>query len=479
MKYNFIFLLLFVFSDAVAQKHDYNWVFGTRNPPLATPGWGGAVIDFNITPPNIKVENRTLNFSIFSAACSDSTGKLLFYSNGIAIHNYLGELMENGDTINPGEFWATNEEFGHISFGGFALPFPGHPNQYYWFYNNFYYNDSLLDSRASPFHYAVIDMNANNGKGKVLLKNQVLLSEDPGLPAACKHGNGRDWWITNYESNIASQVTYLLSPAGLSPAMVQPIGPSFLDNENISKSVFSPDGRTYIRHDGSNGPRIMDFDRCTGQFSNLRWLPYPEEVFSWSASFSPDSRFLYLTKPTVVWWLDLEATQLSASFDTLARYNGGSCLNSTRIWMTQEAPEGKIYATNNSADKCMGILEQPSLPGLAADMNYGGFELPRWNDLSTFTFPNYRLGISAGSPCDTLEALAGPGSEQFYHTEHVPTAAMTSKKDAGQDYTILPMVHATPSAEAREEKSREGDLTRMMYRQMLLRQEQKLKKDKE
>jgi hypothetical protein len=462
----------------MAQKHDYNWLFGGRNPPLATPGWGGAVIDFKTTPPTLIEQDRALNFSIFSAACSDSSGNLLFYSNGISIHNYMNELIENGDTINPGSFWETSKEGGYSSLGGFALPFPGHPNQYYWFYNALFYHDSLLDVQFSPFYYALIDMNANNGKGKVLLKNQILLNGDPGLPAACKHGNGRDWWITSYESNIASQITYLLSPDGLGPAVEQPIGPAFTDNEGVSKSAFSPDGRTYIRHDGSNGPRILDFDRCTGLFSNLRLLPYPEEIFSWSASFSSDSRFLYLTKPTVVWWLDLKAANISASFDTLARYNGGYCPNTTRICITQEAPDGKIYATNNALGKCMSRIEQPGLPGLAADMNYGGFELPRWNDVSSFTFPNYRLGISVGSPCDTLAAATGPGSELFYQTNYVPSSVKAASKGPEMDYMILPTVHATPSAEARAEKRQMGDLGKVLYERMLRRGEQNMKEDK-
>jgi hypothetical protein len=483
MKNSLFFVLLFALwhSVVVAQKHDYNWVAGYANPQPASSQTGGITIDFNIIPPIANKHGRILNFKSFGVACSDSSGNLLFYSNGIAIHNYLDELMENGDTINPGQFWQGSTFGGYAGFGGFVLPFPGHPNQYYWFYNGFDFEDSLFDSRFNPFYYALIDMNANDGKGKVLLKNQVLLNGDPGWPAACKHGNGRDWWITCYESNIASQVTYLLSPDGLSPAVEQPIGPVFIDNENISKSVFSPDGRIYIRHDGSNGPRIMDFDRCTGQFSNLRWLPYPDEIFSWSASFSPDSRFLYLTKPTVVWWLDLKAANISASFDTLALYNGGYCPTPswrTTIWMTQEAPDGKTYAINNPASTCMGILEQPGLPGLAADMNYGGFELPRWNSSTTCHFPHYRLGISVGSPCDTLAAATGPGSELFYQTNYVPSSVKAASKGSEIDYVILPTVHATPSAEARAEKRQMGDLGKVLYERMLRRGEQNMKEDK-
>ncbi len=457
-----------------AQKHDYNWTMGYDNGQPITSEFGGMTINFNTTPPSTTKVNRKLNFSAFSAACSDSAGFLLFYSNGIAIHNYLDELMENGDSINFGAFWAGSVVDGYSSWGGFALPFPGHPNQYYLFYSAFDYDQMLQDGRFSPFYYAIIDMNANSGQGKVLLKNQVIMTGDLGWPAACKHGNGRDWWITNFKDEVASQVTYLLSPEGLSAPSEQYIGPDFslLDGESTSKSVYSPDGRTYVRHDGNSGPRIMDFDRCTGTFSNLRLLPYPDEIFSLSASFSPDSRFLYLTKPTTIWQLDLTATNISASFDTVGRYNGSYCPTpswDTKIWLSQEGPDGKIYTTNNvGSSRCMSMIEQPLLPGLGANMAFGGFELPRWNGSTTCHFPNYRLGENENSPCDTLNAQQP--NDGFLKS---PYQVQAAKSNSGQanDYTILPMLHATPSAEARIEKREQGNLQKLMYERWLRRDE--------
>ena len=474
MKIRFLHILGLVFTvlgNGYAQKHDYNWTMGYDNGQPINSEFGGMTINFNTTPPTTVKVNRKLNFDSFGATCSDSLGTLLFYSNGIAIHNYLDELIENGDSINFGAFWTGSVAGGYSSCGGFALPFPGHPNQYYFFYSGLDYEQILQDVRYSPFYYAIIDMNANSGKGRVLVKNQVLMSGDPGWPAACKHGNGRDWWITNFESNIASQVTYLLSPEGLSESLEQFIGPNFslFDEESTSKSVFSPDGRTYVRHDGNSGPRIMDFDRCTGTFSNLRLLPYPDEIFSFSASFSLDSRFLYLIKPTVIWQIDVSSTNISASFDTIARYNGGYCFTpfgETKVWLSQEGPDGKIYNTHSS--RCMSRIEQPLLPGLGANMAYGGFELPRWNGVTTCHFPNYRLGENEDSPCDTLNAQQP--NDGFLKSDYQVQAAKSNSSQAN-DYTILPILHATPSAEARAEKREQGNLQKLMYERWLRRDE--------
>lgn len=453
--------LLFYSGHVAAQNHDYNWPLGYDNGGPITSEFGGMTILFNQIPTQVQKQNRILNFSTFCGACSDSSGSLLFYTNGIAIHNFMNELMENGDTLNPGDVWAGSVQSGYPNEqGGFALPFPGHPNLYYFFYTGFFYDPIEQDAKATPFYYALIDMSANNGEGKVLEKNQILMEGKLGWPAACKHGNGRDWWITNHQLSSPEQYTYLLCPQGLLGPFIQSIGPSFPEEEYGSKSVFSPDGRLFVRHDGNNGPRIMDFDRCTGLFSDLYVLSYPPEIFSWSASFSNDSRFLFLTKPSVIWQIDLQAQDWALSFDTIARYQGLFCPFSpweAKIWTTQEGPDGKIYAScATGGSRCMNRIEQPLLPGLAADAAFGSFDLPRWNDLTMCHFPNYRLGENEGSPCDTLN-LQQPG-DGFTKSRYTP-----ARQDRTEPYTILPALPAARNETARQEKILLGDMNKVGY----------------
>ncbi len=464
-------VFLLAVAQIAAQKHDYNWIIGydTGNPIISE--YGGSVISFNETPTVAIKNNQKLNFSLYSAACSDSSGSLLFYTNGLSIHNYLHQLIENGDTINPGEDWGTFHS-GYIStIGPFALPFPGHTNQYVLFHTATEYDVDSFYLRVSPFYYSIVDMNANNGNGKVLVKNQVLASGDLCWPAACKHGNGRDWWVTVAKHRFPIQYTFLLSPEGISGPYEQVIGPVFSPevNDGIGKSIFSPDGRTYVRHDGKSGPRIMDFDRCTGIFSNLRLLPYPAEVYSWSAAFSEDSRFLYLSRPSMVWSVDMKANNLSTSFDTLGRYNwtySPAPPWGTAISELQEGADGKIYASTWGGSRCMSRIERPLLPGLAADMNFGSFKLPRWNSSTMCHYPNYRLGENDGSPCDTLNAQA-PG-DGFIKTLY--DAAGKPRVKPQNDYTILPMVPAAPSEEARIEKQLWGDHVKVAWEERLRRQ---------
>jgi hypothetical protein len=116
----------------------------------------------------------------------------------------------------------------------------------------------------------------------------------------------------------------------------------------------------------------------------------------------------------------------------------------------------------------MSRIEQPLLPGLAANMAFGAFDLSRYNDLTTYTFPNYRLGENENSPCDTLN-LQQP-NDGFFKSPYQEQAAKPNSNQAN-DYTILPMLHATPSAEARAEKREQGNLQKLMYERWLRRDE--------
>ena len=132
MKYTILgFLLLSLSIGLSAQKHDYQWIMGYRSN-LSNPYYGKFKLDFNTRPLHIDTVRTNMNFDGFSVTCSDSSGNLLFYSNGIRIYNKENQLMENGDKINPGSVWDSNQNDGYPElYGGIALPAPGTPNCYY------------------------------------------------------------------------------------------------------------------------------------------------------------------------------------------------------------------------------------------------------------------------------------------------------------------------------------------------------------
>ena len=418
--------------DIYAQKHDYSWVTGySFNGPEP---FGNLRIDFNYKPPIVIKENLNMNFQSCRGAFSDSSGNLLFYTNGIRIFNKNHKLMENGNAINPGQVWNNSQQYGYVSTSPVVtFPLPESDSIYYLFHSDVYTGGSVSLAYTKHFYYSIIDLKANNGLGRVLAKNQVLMEGDVMWPAFVKHANGRDWWIMGMQRADTKHNLFLLSPKGLTGPYVQDIGPPFVPTEYESESLFSEDGRYFLRHDAKTALRLYDFDRCTGQLSNLRIIPFQEPLHSFYAAFSPNNRFLYLSRPGIVWSLDLQAEDLSSSFDSVSYWE----LNyyPTYPWssvhgLNQLGPDGKIYWSNMTSTQAMSIMHQPDLPGDAADCEEEGLTLPRWSDLGICQFPNYRLGEWDGSPCDTLNGQKpGDGFTATAYTYKPP------RRDTS--YTIL------------------------------------------
>ncbi len=470
-----IWMAIQLFSLSMfGQKHDYIWVYGYDNLPNdpLTSKFGGAYIDFNESPPRSISINRKLNFRSTAAAMCDSTGKLLFYTNGIAIHNANNKLMDNGDSINyDSTIWVQSNTRGYTNvIGPLVVPSPVEDAEYYMFHTAwaFEYDSSYVRIRA--LYYTRIDMSANNGEGEVIEKNQILLEGDLGWPAMCKHGNGRDWWLVIYQLSRPQLISFLLSPDGVSGPMIQDIalGSGFPRHETPSKSVFSPDGRHYIRHDNFNGLRIFDFNRCTGVFSNQRIVQYLDERYTWSAAFSEDSHFLYLSNPHLVYAMDMYNINNIQVMDTVGIFNQSYCAYpfSTIVFEIQEGPDGEIYGCGLAGSTlCMSTIEKPKLPAPACEVAYGGFELSRWNSSTICHFPHYRLGEYEGSPCDTLNAQQ-PDDGFYKSVYHPDDDDASAQKDPEQDYILIPVGHAA-TLEAMEEKQRYGDWSRVMYEQFL------------
>jgi hypothetical protein len=329
---------------------------------------------------------------------------------------------------------------------------------------------------TSPFYFTLIDMNGNNGLGEVKKKNQVLLPEGENYidPVAVKHGNGRDWWIITGIVSTPVLYTFLLDPDGVHGPFETEMAFDFPGDEYQSVNAMSPDGRTYVRCDGINGLHIYDFDRCTGTFGGLRVLPFADpEFFGFATAFAPDSRHLYLSSWRFVTVLDLNAADIATTHDTLAYFDGQASPNEpfvTGFFTPNLGPDGKIYYATTNGTLSMHVIHSPNLPGLGADVQQHGLDLPKFNSGTMCLFPNYRLGVWAGSPCDTL-GYQEPGGG-FEHRVYEPPAQQRSA--AG--YTLLPPI-GKPSdkprikppgmaemalrrleEQRREQETREGDV---------------------
>jgi hypothetical protein len=393
--------LIFLSSSHLifAQKQNNIWCFGDS-----------AGIDFNnISNPLPIVTSLDTRGSCVSIA--DSLGQLLFYANTRAtitgnttlVWNKNNQIMENGDSI-VGRGWY-NE----------LLILPTiHSNVYYLF--------SVGATSIFGFYYSIVDINQNNGLGKVIQKNIQLdsLMYWEGI-SAVKHANGRDWWVItkDYENTGGDNNfhIYFITPDTIMETN-QSIGVSEYGNSGIF--TFSKDATKFLFTSYNGVIEVMDFDRCTGQFSNpqiiLNASNHPKILGS---AFSPNGNVIYVSTcngPSYLVQYDLTAANIFNSRDTIASIlspqEAGGAL--------RLAPDGKIYwsciwengiqfsypyadTMYHTENMNLSVINDPDVVGSGCNFSLYSFNLGGkrcyWGLPNN---PDYSLGPVVGSICDSL-----------------------------------------------------------------------------
>jgi hypothetical protein len=423
MRFVIIILALCITDNSYAQKHDYTWILGYSNNGDTTSEGGGLKIDFNYSPPKLTKLNTVLNFRNYAVSCSDSFGNLQFYTNGLRIYNRNYELMENGDTINPGDRWEVfnDDEQGYLGFSPITIPDPKGEEKYYMIHLGIYIDNGV---KFGPLYCTKVDMKLNNGLGKVVSKNIILAELQQGTfssPAAIKHANGRDWWVLVHVGGQATVLRYLVTPEGINDMGAQSLPLTYPAGGTATRCRASSDGMHYAILDGEHFFLLYDFDRCSGWLNNQKELDFQPPFFYSYCTFSPDSRFLYLSTSRTITQFDLMADTLSGNrLDTVQRFDFSNYpfdVFLAAFWDPSNAPDGKIYYTSSSTTVYMHPIHRPNLPGSACDFEIAGLRLPRFNYNTYFNFPNYRLGALTNSPCDTL-GFKQPPHEGFVNTSY-------------------------------------------------------------
>jgi len=383
-----------------AQSHDHIWLFGYP-PNNQEEDFGGSMIDFNVEPPIVSFFEIPISFTTI-AMISDPHGNLLAYSNGCEVINSAHEQMEGGDSINPGIIHDIFCELGYPDGQG-AIFLPILANKYRLLHNSINPQGIISDLLYTDLQFEGID-----NLGAVISKN-MSAGNGPfaiGLTAV-QHANGRDWWILEigYESNIFHK--FISDPQGVSLVDSQEIGDPLGRRDWSGQVAFSPDGDKFVRIDVSNGLRIFDFDRCSGDVSNPLLIEFPMDTVSSSGvAFSPNSRFLYVSVSTRVYQFDMWAANIDSSREVVAVYDGFVGPLSTTFFQQMLAPDGKIYITAPSSVKYLHVINNPNEKGTACDLVQHGVELPTLHAFSTPNFPHFGMGPVVGSPCDSLGTVS-------------------------------------------------------------------------
>ncbi len=407
-------LIVFIPFQLLSQGMNNTWLLGND------PGWinFGRIV-FDSSSYQLTTETRKMSFKGTQATISDNQGNFLMSSNGVWIANANNDTMLNGAGLNPGYYVQNWPDGLVITNGNIIVPYPGDTTKFVLFHQ----------TRNSPNHpsellyYSIIDKTLDNNLGGVISKNDTVLQDtiNWGL-TACRHANGRDWWVVvmHDSSDIVHKI--LFTSNGIESVTSQSLGYLPFPWSHVVQLTFSPDGSKLISttynpnvNDLKNYLLIFDFDRCSGFFFNTQIIQLTDSAYLWGLAFSPSGNIIYSCSSEYLFQINTN----TLSVDTVATYDGfmsgfpPNCC-ATTFWNMYLAANGKIYITSGSGVQHIHEMNYPDSAGVACDVQQHTITLGNYFHLRAVpNHPNYYLGALTGSPCDTLTSVHEMAEHDF------------------------------------------------------------------
>ena len=343
--------LLIRFSDTFSQNENKVWYFGSA-----------AGLDFNTSPPTI-LTNGAMSTSEGCASIANSSGSLLFYTDGTKVIDNSHAIMANGN----GLFGSPSS-----SQSGVIVKRPGSTTLYYVF---------TTGAGGGALNYSEVDMTLAAGLGSVTTKNTLLSPYVTEHLTSVRHCNGIDIWVLAHEYNSITFRAYLVTASGVNPVSVNSTVGAGFQTFFIGCMKASPNGKKLgFAVAGSNSIEVFDFDASTGVISNPLTLN-GTITYPYGVEFSPDCTKLYVKGHYQLGQWDLCAgsgTLIAASVTTFVTVNG--------IGSLQLAPNGKIYVARQSQPD-LGVVNNPNVSGTGCNYNdLGQSVAPK---LSAAGLPNF------------------------------------------------------------------------------------------
>ncbi|HRC32766.1 MAG TPA: T9SS type A sorting domain-containing protein [Bacteroidia bacterium] len=396
-----ILIIVIIFGlqcDLLSQGINSKGLFGYQSN--AGGNFGNTWMDFQGTNHTFEYDSLETGVAATNTVICDSLGNLLFYTNGWEVADSTGYIMLNGANISTTTYQATifPPGFGmDVPQANMAIPYPSSNGKYYLFHST---RDGPQYKYTYKLDYSIIDMAGNNGLGEVISKNNAIIVDtlNFGKIIACKHGNGRDWWVTCLQMNSNLIYKLLVTPYGINGPYSQSIG--WVKARGYGECKFSPDGTKFAWFDADytkpGHAEIMDFDRCSGTFSNPLHMEISQSNgFGGGVCFSPNSQLLYIANVDSVYQYDLNAANIEQSKVFIAAWDSFYSPYppfGTYFYMTLNAPDGKIYISTGNSTKHLHVINNPDLLGIGCNLVQHAVALPNYYSNSLPNHPNYFLG---------------------------------------------------------------------------------------
>ena len=372
----FIVFFLWNYFYANGQNRNNVWMFGNHTG-----------LDFNTTPPQV-LKKTIVGFTslpYYTTSICDSSGKLLFYTDGSTVWN-----QRNKEIPKYLHRWPWG---GHVM--PLICPYPGNDSLYYLFG----VSDGSYENRLQ---YLTINMKGNGWLGEIVypqpstLSNYftVLLNNASVLVAGTAHCNNKDTWIVAHSGNAL--YSFLVTANGVdSVPVVSKIDPLVIREGFINAALgnikFSANGEKMVVPVANEKKIVVfNFNNTTGQFSNPVALSLPEKFELEDVELSPDGTKLYYGAYEVleeepypelhdIFQMDLKAgsekdiTKTNIRITTHPDREVCSPYMCIYVYRTlQLTPDGRIYISMRTAqpgkanfDLRLSVIENPNEAGLA------------------------------------------------------------------------------------------------------------------
>jgi hypothetical protein len=402
--------LNFYGAKCYPQGRAYNWLLGSQNTIDTFTTSAKARMLFDSTSVSVIPESRKMAFNSAQANISDESGNLLVATNGCWIANAIGDTMLNGGGLNPSPFtitWCDSSNGIPYPYADVILPWPGDSTKYVLFHQT---SDDPDNFRALNLFYTKIDLALDGGLGGIdTTQKNISIVQDKlcmGI-GACKHANGRDWWIVTLRDSSDLIHIILLTPWGITSITTQNLGFPLATYQS-GQLTFSPDGNRFCYStlsgtvsNATHDVRILDFDRCTGIFSNPILFDITDTYPGYGYTFSPNSEYIYATSFLHVFQVNID----SAIVDTVATYDNYTSPNPpfyTLFYTMYRASDGKIYISTANGTVDLHYINFPDSASISCDVQQHALHLPCYQYRADVNHPNYYLGPVIGSICDSL-----------------------------------------------------------------------------
>jgi hypothetical protein len=299
---------------------------------------------------------------------------LLLYTNGFNVWNKNFQKIEGSGNILNNYAVATS---GYNGIPCVIVQSPKDSNQFYVFGSDF---NAYKPNSKPIISYAIVDLNLNDGLGKVISKQNIIDSNSAKVIAAVKHCNNKDYWIITHRDNTNTFLSILLSKTGVSNTIIESkIGQTYTFYPSNSKIKISPNGKFISIYRGSNSLNqklqmdLFLFDNKSGEISNplitVLETNTNKNVIANGIEFSPDnSKFYFANSKSEILQYDLsiiDSKIINTSKTIIAKVSNGQSS------AMQIASNNKIYVNGTNID----CIDNPNKKGLACNYLYKVFSI--------------------------------------------------------------------------------------------------------